>query len=178
MTTSAVYNIGLLPIEGTDDLLLPLRDYLNVLKRSLYILDGIRTGPAELSPGLELELDNARQHLAIAFALVEAHLRRNAAEFNARAMDVSHLQNTLALYLQSLLRAKAAWNAWIDGQPFSYGMGLGADGAIPLAAGSTAGTAPQLPASAEISKPESTGKLLLLLGGGLALITLIGMLRR
>jgi len=174
----AVYNIGLLPVEGTDDLMLPLRRYLDVLKESLRILDGIRTGPAELSSGLKVELDNSRQHLGVAFALVEAHLRRNVADFNAQAMDVSHLQNTLSLYLQSLLRAKAAWNAWIDGRSFSYGMGLGADGAIPLTSGSTAGTVPTLPESAGLSKPEPTGKLLLMLGGGLVLITLIGMMRR
>ena len=181
MITAAVYNIGLLPVEGTNDMLLPVRDYLDVLKETLRILDGIRLGPMELSPTLSVELDNARHHAAIAYGLVEAHLRRNAANFNDTAMDVSSLQNTLALYLQSLLRAKAAWNAWLDGQSFSYGMGFGAEGAIPLASGSTAGTLPTtpvLPESAEISKPESTGKLLLMLGGGLALITLISIFRK
>jgi len=181
MLTAAVYNIGLLPVAGTDDLLLPVRAYLDVLKETLRILDGIRLGPMELSTTLEIELDSARHHAAVAYGLVEAHLRRNAADFNASTMDVSYLQNTLALYLQALLRAKAAWNAWLDGQSFSYGMGLGAEGAIPLASGSTAGTLPTvpvLPESAEISKPESTGKLLLMLGGGLALITLISILRK
>lgn len=178
MTTSAVYNIGLLPVEGTDNLLLPLRDYFGVLRESLHILDGIRTGPMTLSSGLEIELDNARQHLAVAYALVDAHLRRNAADFNATAMDVSHLQNTLALYLQALLRAKASWNAWLDGRSLSYGMGLGSDGAIPLDSGNTAGTVPTLPEAAELlPRPASTNKLLLLLGGGLAVIGLIKLMR-
>jgi len=175
--TMAVFSIGQLPVEGTDDFMLQLRDYRGVLRSSLNILDGIRTGPVELSTNLEVELDSTRYHLATMIMMVEAHLRRAGTDMGASAVSVTGLQAASTRYLASLLRAKGLWNSWIDGKPLSFG-GFGADGtAIPSTAAAVQQQDELLKFSEE-SRPRPLSKSLVYLGVGLSIAGLIYMVRR
>lgn len=175
--TLAVYNIGLLPQKGTRDLTTPLRDYIAILKSSLRIVDAIRTGPIEHTANLETELDSTRFHLASMIVLAETHLRRSATNFSDPAVSVVGIQDALKRYLSALLRAKAAWNAWIDRTPLSFGIGLGGDGTGVPTTAEVKEMEQQAMEVVQASRPKSIPESLLYLGGGLAIVAIISMLR-
>ena len=183
MGTMAVYSIGLLPVEGTDDLTLQIRDYRDRMVETLRILDGIRTGPLELGISTNTELDSARYYVASCIAMIDAHLRQNAVSQRQPVVNVYGLKNSIDLYLQALLRAKGAWNAYIDGDPLGYGMAFGADGAVPE--GAEANVTPIVEDTQEqtqkllnASKPPDIKSLLVLGGLGLGVAGLIWMMRK
>lgn len=180
ISTHAVYSIGLLPVDGTDDLAVPIRDYFKVLQASLRIIDAIRTGPLALTPSLETELDSARYHLATMISLCGASLSRSGTDYNVSAASVPGISAARDRYLAALLRAKGAWNAWLDDWPLGYA-GFGADGtAVPTTA--EAKTVQQQEAelleSAKQSRSRSIPSSFVYLGLGLGVAALIGMFRR
>lgn len=134
MTTSAVYNVGMLPTEGLHDLSATLWDYHKTLVYELQILDGIRTGPLALPADLENELDSARYHLGMMIVIVEKGMRTSANDLSSQASSMPELQSAKSSYLSALLRAKACWNAWLNGTPVAF-EGFGEDGtAVPTTA--------------------------------------------
>lgn len=180
MRTTAVYSIGLLPVEGTDDLSTSLRDYFKVLQESLRILDSIRTGPIALTATLETELDSARYHLVMMIAKCDAQLRRMGTDYNVSAATVPNLQDSMNGYLAALLRAKGAWNALLDDWPLGYA-GFGADGtAVPTTAEAKTvqKQEAELLKSAQESRSRSIPSSFVYLGLGLGVAALIGMFRR
>lgn len=175
--TAAVYSIGLLPVEGTDDLTLPLRSYAKVLQSSLRIIDGIRTGPVSHTAVLETELDSARYHLAMMAVKCDARLRNSGTDYNVSAASVPGLKDSLNHYMAALLRAKGAWNAWLSDMPLSYG-GLGADGTAIPSNVEVKSEEKEVLQSAEAARSRSIPSSFVYLGLGLGVAALIGMFRR
>jgi len=114
-----MYSPGLLPVAGTDDLTLNVRQFRAIWLETLRIVDGMRGGPLDLPAPLKVSLDSLREHVSIVLASIDAFLR-NGGTVNDDAFEVANIDSSLYLYLQELLRVKANWNAWIDGETASF----------------------------------------------------------
>ena len=114
-----MYNPGILPLAGTDDLTLTVQQFQATWRHTLRVVDGMRGGPLDLSPTLSMSLDSLRYHVGIVLATIDAFIRSGGSLHDA-AFDLPSVDVSIKLFLQELLRTKAHWNAWVEGQSASF----------------------------------------------------------
>jgi hypothetical protein len=156
------YNIGMLPLAGTDDLTLNVRQFHAIWRSSLRIVDGIRVGPYDVSKHLRVSLDSLRFHLATCVAAIDGFIR-SGGDWNDSAMEIPHANDYIHLYLQELLKAKALWNAWIDGESIGF---------------SGVTTAPAVEDALIDTKPQTISQSMVFLAGGALIIGAIYLFRK
>lgn len=151
----AIFHPGMLPVAGTDDLTLNVRQFRAVWLSTLHMIDGIRGNPLAMSKPLEVSLDSLRYHAGVALAMIDAFLRIGGQVENS-ALEIPHIEATIQLYLEELGRVKQHWNDWVHGETSELA-GVTVDDK----------SAEQINA---LSKPQPIGESMVLLIGGAAVL--------
>lgn len=157
------YSIGILPVAGTDDLSLTVRQFHAVWKETLRIVDGIRTGPYQLSLPLNTALDSVRYHVTTCLEQIDRFLRTGGSP-NDDAFDIPNVHIYIELYLRELLKAKALWNSWISGEAVSFG-GVQVDTKTEEAI-------------VDATKPQTISESMIIFAGGVLVIGALWLLKK
>lgn len=149
-----MYYPGMLPVFGSDDLTLNVRQFSALWRETLRIIDGVRETP-EMPATLRMSLDSLRFHAGTVLAAIDQFLRSGGGSVDD-AYEVPSVHESIPLFQQELLRTKAHWDAWADG-------GVASFGAVQLDPKSEQ-------AILDTMKPQSNTESLIFLAGGVIVI--------
>lgn len=158
-----MYYPGLLPVPGSDDLTLNVLQFRTTWQETLRIVDGMRNMPMYMSAPLKVSLDSLRFYVGTVLAKIDVFLRTGGS-VRDDAFDIPSVHDPIELFQQELLRTKAHWDAWADGETASFA-GVQQDP-----------TREQ--ALMEATKPPSNVESLIFLAGGALVIGALLLLKR
>jgi hypothetical protein len=145
---------GMLPVDGSDDLTLNVRQFNALWQETLRIVDGLYATP-EMPATLRMSIDNLRFHAGTVLAAIN-EFRRVGGSVNDDAFEIPDVHASIEVFQQELARTKAHWDAWCDG-------GVASFGAVQLDTRSEQ-------AVIDATKPESNVESLIFLAGGALVI--------
>jgi hypothetical protein len=114
-----MYYPGMLPVAGSDDLTLNVRQFQTLWEETLRIIDGLRETP-EMPSTLRMSIDSLRFHAGTVLAAINEFLRVGGA-YHDDAYEVPSVEAAIPLFQQELLRTEAHWDAWTGGGVASFG---------------------------------------------------------
>lgn len=160
------YYPGMLPVPGSDDLTLSVRQFRAAWQETLRIIDGMREFQVEMPMTLRVSIDSLRYHTGTVLAAIDQFLRTGGAAVDD-AYEVPSVHDCIAAFQQELLRTYAHWDAWADGEEG----GVASFGAVQLDPASEQ-------AVLETMKPQSNLESLIFLAGGVLLIGALLLLKK
>lgn len=149
-----MYYPGMLPVFGSDDLTLTVRQFLPLWWETLRIIDGVLETP-EMPSTLRVSLDSLRFHAVTVLAAINQFRRSGGASMDD-AYEIPSVHTSIQLFQQELLRTKAHWDSWAEGDVASFG-------AVQLDTKSEQ-------AIIDTFKPQSNTESLIFLAGGVLVI--------
>lgn len=115
-----MYYPGMLPVPGSDDLTIAVRQFRGCWQETLRIIDGMRESQTEMPVALRTSLDSLRYHTGTVLAAIDQFLRTGGAVVDD-AFEIPSAHEGVEAFQQELLRTYAHWDAWKGGGAANFG---------------------------------------------------------